>query len=118
VLAGNTWLPHHCVATSRLSVRSLYFGSHSRWLSITTPGPEKSRSVPSGSSITVMSGSGSAPNMSEKITTWCATMFANSCTFAESARGAYTATLIPSACFGLNCRGPATNDPFGSRRSQ
>ena len=95
-------------------VRSFALGSQARWLNNKSPGPAKSRSVPSGICITVIDGSGSAPNMSEKTVIERATDAAKSPAFADAERGAYTATLTPSACCGLSCKFPATNVPFGA----
>src|SRR5579871_5798453 len=81
-----------------------------------TPGPAKSRTVSSGIWITVIDGSGSEPNISEKATMARPTSLAKSCAFAEAERGAYTATFTPSACLGLYCKLPATKLPFGASR--
>src|SRR5579859_3003627 len=60
--------------------------------------------------------SGSGPNKSLNAITPRATSAAKSATFADAARGAYTATFTPSACFVFNSRFPATNVPFGPER--
>src|ERR1700682_82698 len=60
------------------------------------------------------SGFGRAPNISENIVMDRAADVAKSRAFAEAARGAYTDTVMPSACIGLSCRLPATNVPVGA----
>src|SRR5262249_37887009 len=117
-VAGNTWLPHHCDATSRAITRSLILASQARFASTISPGPENSLKPPSGIWATVKLGSGRGPKRSEKAVTDRETEFAKSPAVLDCSGGVYTATSIPSDCLAFNCNGPATNDPFGSARLQ
>ena len=75
-------------ALSRAMVRSLALGYQLRWLSSKTPGAAKSRSVPSGNWMIVRVGSGTGPNISEKMITARAALVAKSTAFADAAFGA------------------------------